>query len=231
MKNHLKRIASPRTWHIGRKKHVFVVRSSPGGHSIDNSLPLGVILRDLLKLSSTMGEAKKMLNGKEILVDGKRKKDHRLPVGLFDVISIPVIKKSFRVEFDRKGRLTVNEISGAESKIKLGKVVEKTALKKGKIQFNLHDGKNILAEKGFASAKVGDTLVLELPSLKVKETLELKKGSSVFLTRGKHHGDVGSLKEIRDNEAIYVRDGKDIETAKEYLFVIGTKKPLIEIKN
>lgn len=226
MKNHLKRIASPRTWIISRKTNTFITRPNSGAHALENGMALSVILRDVLGLASTTREAKKLLNNKEVLVDGKRRKDHRLIVGLFDVISFPELKKSYRIVMDNKGRLIVKEIPETEKDIKLCKVVGKTVLQKGKIQFNLHDGKNIISDK---AAKVGDSFVVALPSLEIKDILPLQNKSMVFLQRGKHNGDQGTLKEIKETQALYEKDGQEIETAKAYLFVIGTKDAVITV--
>lgn len=226
MKNHLKRIASPRTWLVDRKANKFIVRPNPGAHSLENGLPLGVILRDNLSLASTMGEAKKMLNNKEVLVDGKRRKDHSFMVGLFDVLAVPELKKQYRMVLDRKGRLVLSEISAQESLVKLSKVVGKTMTKGKKMQFNLHDGRNVASND---KANVGDTLVLALPQASVKKVLPLKKGAQVFLTKGKHAGGTGVLKEIKGDEATYSAEGEDVETAKEYLFVVGDKDAEIKL--
>jgi small subunit ribosomal protein S4e len=228
MKNHLKRIASPKTWTIDRKANIFVARPNPGAHSFKMGLPLVILIRDVLKFASTSSEVKKMLNNNEILVDGKRRKGHKFIVGLFDNITFPSLKKHYRIELDGKGRIVVKEVPVGESSFKLCKIVGKTTLTKGKVQFNLHDGKNILADN---AAKVGDTMVLNLPKLDVKEVLPLSEGASIFLTRGKHAGGVGKLKEIKGSEAIYESGNKKIETTKAYIFVIGKNKPLIEIKN
>ena len=73
--------------------------------------------------------------------------------------------------------------------------------------------------------------MLELPSFKIKEILPLDKDASVFLTKGKHGGDNGVLKEIKGQEALYSADGKVVETAKEYLFVVGKKEPVIKLSS
>jgi len=226
MKNHLKRIASPRTWVINRKQNTFIVRPNPGAHAFDTGLPLGTVLRDNLKIAQTMAEVKKILNNKEVLVDGKRRKDHHHIIGLFDVLAIPEVKKYYRVTLDTKGRLVLKEIDEKESTIKVSKIVGKKLIAKGKMQFNLHDGKNIIADK---EAKVGDSFVLTLPKLEIKEVLPLKEGMNVFLARGKHSGGKGVLKKIAGHEAHYTEDKKDIETLKNYLFVVGDKKPAIEL--
>lgn len=226
MKNHLKAVASPKTWIINRKKNIFTLRPNPGGHSFEAGLALGVIMRDNLKLASAMNEVKKILNNKEVLVDGKRRKDHRYLVGLFDVLSIPEISKNYRLIIDNKGRLIVIDIPKEESSIKLSKVVGKTVLKGNKFQFNLHDGKNIVSDQ---KAKVGDTFVLSLPKLEIRKIIPLKEGVQVFLTKGKHTGDLGVLKEIKGNIAVYSVKDNEVETARSYIFVVGEKKNEIKL--
>jgi small subunit ribosomal protein S4e len=215
MKNHLKRISAPKSWAIDRKKTTFTTRPKPSGHLIENGMPIGMIIRDILGLASTMREVKKALNAGSVLVDGFARKDHRFHVGLFDIITFPKLKKSFQVLFDTKGRIIATEHSQDSEKI--CKVTGKIVLLKGKMQYNLHDGKNIISEK---KARVGDSVVLSIPKLEIKEVLELKPGVEVYLVKGKHQGSSGKLKELQEKNAIYSCDGKDIETAKSYLFVI-----------
>ena len=90
----------------------------------------------------------------------------------------------------------------------------------------MHDGKNILVSQ---KVHVGDSVVLDLPSLKIKEVLPLQAGSMVFLVKGKHGGDKGTLKQMKGKEASYLVDGQEIETAKEYLFVVGNKEAVITV--
>src|SRR3989344_5398128 len=220
MKNHLKLVAAPKAWFVRRKTNVFTLRPSPGAHSLDYGMPLGLLLRDELKVASTMGEAQKIASNKEVMVDGVARTNHRFIVGLFDVLSIPKLKKYYRMLLDRKGRLMLTEISAKEATIKLVKVVGKTPKKGGKIQFNLHDGRNIVSD---SSAVVGDSFVITLPSASITKALPAKKGAKVFLIKGKYAGAVGVLKEVKGDEATYTADGVDIDTAKEYLFVVGEK--------
>ena len=65
--------------------------------------------------------------------------------------------------------------------------------------------------------------------LEVKEILPLSEGATVFLTKGKHSGDVGTLKKLNVREAIFSKENKDVGTAKGYLFVVGKNKPAIKI--
>ncbi len=227
MKNHLKRIAAPKSWLIARKEGKFVVRPNPGAHSFERGMALGVVLRDNLKLAGSMSEVRKLLNSQAVMVDGKVRKSHKFIVGLFDTIAIPVMKKFFRVTFDNKGRLLVMETSEEDSRLKPIKIVGKTVIKKGKTQYNLIDGKNVLAD---VKAKVGDTLVLELPSLKIKSVVEMKEGVAVFLMAGKKSGDHGVLSKINGKDVVYKSAEGDVETKLSHLYAIGNQKSVVEVK-
>ena len=224
MPNHLKRIAAPRSWMIDRKNHVFVMKPLPSGHALKQGLPLGLVLRDVLGLGRTLVEIKKVLHGSEVLIDGKRQKDPHYLVGLFDVISLPSLKKAYLVAFDTKGRMVVKETKPTETS-KLCKVVGKTVLGKDKIQLHLHDGKNVLSSQ---KVQVGDTVTLRFPSLSIEEVLPLKPGSHVYLTGGKHQGEWGTVKGIKGNEATYISKEKETATLKRYLFVLPPKHAVME---
>ncbi len=220
MKNHLKRLAAPKSWPIERKKNTFILRPNAGGHPLAGSLPLGLLLRDHLKLAQTMAEVKKMLHQEDILVDGVARRDHRFSVGLFDVLSIPKIQARYRLSLDMKGRLTLLPIPAEEASAKLCRITGKTMLSGGKIQFNLHDGKNIITD---ASGKVGDTMAISLPDLKIQKILPLQEGSAVFLVRGKYAGSNGIVQQMKGTQATFTdKEGKQIETSRAYLFVVGT---------
>ena len=105
MKNHLKLIAAPKTWFVPRKTNVFTLRPSPGAHSLSYGMPLGLLLRDQLKVASTMGEARKIISNKEVLVDGVARTDHRFIVGLFDVLS-----SAENNEFCKKYHLSIRKL-------------------------------------------------------------------------------------------------------------------------
>jgi len=228
VEKHLSRLAMPKTWKIKRKGIKYVTRPLPGAHSFKQGLPLSVLLRDVLKLARTTKEAKNILHNQEVLIDGTRVKENKHIVGFMDIITVPKIKKSFRIIFSKKGKLVALEIKPDEAKFKPCKLVGKKIVRKGKMQLNLYDGKNILADK--KEAKVGDTIVLEIPSKKVKDVLKLEKGSTVYLTGGKHIGEIGIVDNIKEDVLIYKRDKDTYETSKRYAFVIGKDKPIIKIE-
>ena len=67
----IKRIAAPKTWPILRKAGAFVTRPRPNGHALAFTLPMSVVLRDILSLVDTSKQAKIAMREHEISVNGK----------------------------------------------------------------------------------------------------------------------------------------------------------------
>jgi len=224
---HRKRISAPTAWPIARKAHKWVVTSRPGPHK--TCMPLAIILRDVLKLGDNIKEVKHMLNDGQVLVDGVVRRDHRFPVGIFDVISIPAVKKHYRMLFDSKGRFTLIPIK--DPNLKLCRVNDKTVVRGGKIQLNLHDGSNVIATN---ECRPGDSIVLELPQRKIKQHLERKPGNLAIIIGGRHLGEVGTIKELRllrssQPNMVAMESDKEFEVIEDYVCVVGVKKPAIEL--
>jgi ribosomal protein S4E len=66
----LKRKPAPRFWPIHRKEFTWVVKPSPGPHSLQNCLPLAIVLRDILGFAQTRKEAKSIVSQGKVYVDG-----------------------------------------------------------------------------------------------------------------------------------------------------------------
>ncbi|MEK6943140.1 MAG: 30S ribosomal protein S4e [Nanoarchaeota archaeon] len=226
MVSHLKRMATPKTWHINRKKNKFVTKPAPGPHSSDISLALGTLVKEVFNYAATTREVKKILNANSVKVDGTVRKDFRFPVGIFDTVEFSN-GKHFRLILNKKGKIDTIETSKEESSMKPAKIIGK-AMVKGKVQLNFYDGKNKLAEKN--DYKVGDSVMLSLPDQKISKHLKLQKKATIFLTSGKHVGETGKIEDIAGNKIIYKdHNGELVETLKEYAFVIGEDKPLIAL--
>ncbi len=223
---HISRLAMPKTWQIKKKGIKYVTKPLPGAHSLNTGIPINIVFRDILKYTKTNREVKNILNNQEVFADGIRRRNPRFIIGLMDTLSIPKIEKYFRVLLNKKNKLILFPIKSAESAIKPCKIIGKKSLKK-KIQLNLYDGKNILVEK--TDYKVGDTLLIELPSQKIKDHMPLKKGANVYLTGGKHTGEVGIIDDISVDKIRYKQDKSVFETSKDYAFVIGKEKPMISL--
>ncbi len=227
--SHLKRMTMPRAWGLPRKTSFWVTHPDPGPHSQARAIPLIMVLRDCLKLCDTAREARRIIAGGMVRIDQRVVRQPRWPVGLMDVLSLPPLKLHYRVLLDTRGLLRFVRIKSAESKWKLVRILNKTIVRGGKTQLNLHDGNNMLFDK--QPVKTGDVLQVSLPAWRVKELIAFAPGAQALITGGSH---VGAVTAITDIEAVRgpgpnVVRYADFETIKDYSFVIGSEKPLISL--
>jgi small subunit ribosomal protein S4e len=225
MSKHMKRVAMPRSWKLPKKTHVWVAKPSPGPHPIERSLPLLIILRDMLEYCRNKKEAMSIISGREIMIDGTIVTNAKHPVGLMDVITIKKTKESFRLMLDRKGKLRLVQITDKEAKWKLARIEDKTTIRDGKTQLNLHDGRNILIDKSEYST--GDVLRIEVPEQKINGMLPFKKGSVALLIGGKHVGELGTIEKyevLRNPKENLVHFIEGFSTVKKHVFVVGKEK-------
>ncbi|MBN2202594.1 MAG: 30S ribosomal protein S4e [Candidatus Aenigmarchaeota archaeon] len=219
----LKRMSAPRWWPIERKTSKFVI-AVRGSHSKEFSLPLLVLVRDVLKIAETNTEARKIIKEGHVLVDKKKRKDPRYGVGLFDVIEIPLMKKFWRAV--PNNGISFIEIPESESKIKICKIVDKKTLKGNKNQLNLADGRNILADKKYSTL---DSIVLELPEQKIVDHLKFEKGSTVLVVKGRNAGKMAKIKTI-EKERLWLDNGELFEIPKNLVVVVGKDAPIIKLE-
>ncbi|MFH1403907.1 MAG: S4 domain-containing protein [Candidatus Altiarchaeota archaeon] len=192
-----------------------------------DSITLLDVLRGQLGYADNSREARNILNRGLILVNKRVVRDPRYGVGLMDVIEIPLAKKHYRVLVSSKG-LYLKEIDAKESNVKLCRVNGKRIVSGGKTQLNLHDGSNILTDK---DVKVNDSVLIELPSLKLKESLGYAAGMKAMVYRGRHGGELGVIEGIIEGTASRKSLTKigDLQTLTEYVMIVGKKEPLITI--
>jgi small subunit ribosomal protein S4e len=229
---HQKRLSAPKTLKIPRKTDKWVIKTSPGPHD-GRAMPLLILVRDFLGLADTGREARRIISAGKILVDGRVVKNYKFPVGLFDVVTIPEIEKSYRIVFDERGRYIPKETEEADKKIY--KVIGKTLLKGGKIQLNLFDGTNILGSNEISTK---DTLVLKIPEKEILNHIRFEEGALVMIIGGTHAGEIGRIKEYKvvrgsaPNLVTVEGETRDITTIEDYIFVVGDKeaeKPIIDL--
>jgi small subunit ribosomal protein S4e len=224
---HMNRKAVPKTWPVEKKQTDYITRPFPGAHTLEEGMSVGTFIKEVFKYAKTQKEAKRILLHKQVMVDGKRRKDEHDMVGLFDVIEFPEADSRFRITLTPRGKLAPLAISKDEAAIKPCQVVGKT-LVKGKVQLNLSDGRNILMDKD--AYKTGDTLLVEVPKQSIKKHLKLEKGATIFLTGGKSQGHVGKIEGIHGTKLLYKTEGGEIaETSKRYAFVVGEGKPALHV--
>jgi small subunit ribosomal protein S4e len=224
VKNHLKRLAVPKSWPIKKKSTVYVTRPLPGAHPINLGMPLNIVLKEILEIAKTSREVREIIRV-GIFVDGRQVRDEKYLVGFMDVITFTNTEDAYRLLINKNGFIAAVKLDQKESKIKMSKITGKT-LVRGKMQLNLLDGRNILVDKD--EYKKGDVLLLELPTQKIKEKVTLEKGSKIYLLGGRHIGQIHTVENVTGKKiALRSEDGQVFETLREYAFAVGKDKPIL----
>ncbi len=228
----LKRRAAPRAWPIPRKGTKWVKRPGPGPHAQDQSIPLLLVLRDLRHVVASAREARTLLRSGVVRIDGKVAKDLDRGLGLMDTISFAApLNAHYRVVKDRRGKLVLVAIPAPEATVKIGRVRFKHAVRAGKVEVTLHDGRNLLVP-ATSPFKVGDSLKLEVPAQKVVDHLRLAAGALAYVAGGSHVGELARVErvEVRNSSQpnlVHFKEG--FSTVKEYVFVVGQANPEVTL--
>lgn len=188
---HLKRNKIPKFWPIPRKGTKYLALAN---HNQKESIPLLIVLRDILKLVRNKKELKKVLNEGQIKVNQKKIQETNFPLGLFDIIHISTTKKNYQINLSKNKKISLKEIFDKEAETKIFKVENKKILRKNQIQLNLMGGKNIISTKKIL---VGESIVLELKNNKIVEIIPFKEGEKVLVIKGKHQGYFGKISKIK----------------------------------
>src|SRR5437588_12719479 len=80
----LKREPAPGFWPIKRKERTWTPSTRPGPHSREKSLPLVIIIREVLGYARTAKEAIRIISTGKVKIDGIIRKDTRFQVRLKD---------------------------------------------------------------------------------------------------------------------------------------------------
>ena len=219
---YLKRIAVPKTWPVERKLTKLITAPLPRV-SRELGMPLNVVLKELLNVAATSREVKVALKTKRVTVDGKVR-EPKFAVGLMDVLSLN--DTHYRMMLNKKGKLELISISKDEAGMKPCRIVGKTVLKGGVMQYNLHDSGNFTGGKDF---KVGDTLVLSLPARTLLHHISFEKKSFVYLTGGAHIGEGCVVENIKGNKLLCKAGDTLLETLTRFAFAVGKDKPAITL--
>jgi len=205
-----KRLSAPRHYPVNRKQNTWV-SSSRGSYQADYALPLVVILRDVLGYADTEKEVKQVLTEGKVLVDGKKRRDKNYPVGFMDVISLPDADEHYRVLIDRKGlKLKATE----QPTTKWTKVKSKRKLKGDKVQLSLFNGSNLITDNN--QIKPGSTLEVTLPDKEIKDIIEFEEGNQAYIIKGRHVGEIKTIKKIKKSQVIFEEDGAS--TVPEHIY-------------
>ena len=229
----LKRLSAPIAKE--RKSRGKFIVCPRGPHKKAASLPLLVALRDKIMLVGSLKEGKGAIKRGEMLIDCKVCRDEKFGAGLFDTVSVPSASAFYRIVPEKAGGLKLLKISEKESKIKICKIIGKTSVSGGKIQYNLHDGRNLISGEKY---NAGDSLIIGLPGQKVIEHLKFEKENTGFITTGKNAGMVAKLEKIEAGRTrrVWMKKeggigtaGSAFEAPMNYVIIIGKEKPAIAV--
>lgn len=184
---HINRKNTGRFWPIPRKGTKYIAVST---HNRKSSMPLSVIMRDILKSVKNSKELKKLLNEGKIKINGKEIRDVKYPVGLFDILSFS--NKNYRSNFNGK-KTFFEEVKNEEAHTKIIKIIGKKKLRDNVIQINLMDGRNIITSE---KAEINDSILYDFNSKKIKKVIKMENGSHGFVIKGKHSGQKGKILDI-----------------------------------
>lgn len=242
-KKHLKRKPAPKFWPIHRKEFVWTVRPKPGPHPTSRCIPLALIVRDILKLAKTRKEAKTIISQGKIKVNGKLQLDELFPTGLMDVISIPEMKKTYRILPSEKG-LILHSIGPEEALFKLCRIENKKVIKGGHTQLNLHDGRNIQVQVETPQKpeenvyQTLNVLKTSIPGQEITAHLKLSEDVHAIIVGGKNAGKYGKIVTVekrpsqkRRDSRVTIEDenGNRFQTTLNFIFGIGDTRPWISL--
>jgi small subunit ribosomal protein S4e len=184
---------------IERKGTKYIARASS---HLDNSVPILIAIRDMLKLAKTAKEVKQILKDKEIKINGRKINDYHQSIKLFNILEVG---KTYQLSLLPTKKFILEEVKGSDSR--LCKVVGKKLLKGGKVQLNLHDGSNILTKEKIA---INDSVYLDF-SGKIKKHIPLEKDKKVLVISGKHEGQKGQIISVAQKKAnIQFKEGSAV---------------------
>lgn len=233
----LKRLAAPRTYKIPRKIYKWTVRTMPGPHPADSSIPVAVLLRDILGIAKNLREVKYILRKGYLKIDGKVIKEYKYPVGLMDVIELVPTKEYYRILPDTVGYLKPKKISGDEVSLKPLRIKNKVMVKGSKIQLTTHDGRNFIINKDseLYVLKPGDTILYKYVSREVVDWFRMEPGTYALVVWGRKRGVLGKIVNIwkphplRKKMVTLEVDSNIYETVFDYVFLIGKEEPAISL--
>ena len=229
----LKRQMAPLFWGITRKSKRFVITVRPGSHPKNNSIPTAVFLRDTLKIVSTLREAKSVIYGGKVSVDGVKRKSLHHSIGLMDVVELENIPDVYRLVPQDGQVLKPLKIDQSEKTKKLSKVTSKTSIKDGKTQLGFHDGRSMISD---TAVNVGDSCLIEIPKQKILDVVKLEQGCQAIIIRGVNAGQVGTVDKIEEGtfslpqRVLLALGERKIEIPTDMIMVVGKDKPVIQVR-
>jgi len=229
----LKRQMAPQFWGIARKDKRFVITTRPGPHKKHHAVPTAVFLRDMLKIVTSLREAKTSIYSGKVKIDGVVRKSLHHAIGLMDVVELENVSDVYRLVPTDGKLLKPIKINESEKTKKLVRVTSKTTINKGKMQIGFHDGRSTISD---TKVSVGDVCLIQVPDQKILEVIKLEAGNNGLVTRGINAGQIGKIENIEEGTFILPKrvilslGDRKIEIPADIIMPIGKEEPVIQLK-
>ena len=229
----LKRQMAPQFWGIARKDKRFVITTRPGPHKKHHAVPTAVFLRDMLKIVTSLREAKTSIYSGKVKIDGVVRKSLHHAIGLMDVVELENVSDVYRLVPTDGKLLKPIKINESEKTKKLVRVTSKTTINKGKMQIGFHDGRSTISD---TKVNVGDVCLIQVPDQKILEVIKLEAGNNGLVTRGINAGQIGKIESIEEGTFILPKrvilslGDRKIEIPADIIMPIGKEEPVIQLK-
>lgn len=228
----VKRQMAPTFWNVKRKESQFVLRVRPGGHAKTKAYPIGIILRDVLKIANTMHEAENIVRAGKVKIDGSIRKDVNFGVGLMDVMELIPTGQVFRFVSKDSKLLVPLSINPEEKLKKMIKITSKVVTAGNRLSYGFHDGRTIITDQ---KMRVGDTCLVESLDNKIIQHVRFETGCMALVTSGENAGSIGKVEDIRDGifslprRALVSFAERSLELPVAIVMAIGSDKPLLQV--
>ncbi|MDH3765456.1 MAG: 30S ribosomal protein S4e [Nitrosopumilus sp.] len=229
----LKRQMAPQFWGITRKDKRFVITVKPGPHKKSYAIPTAVFLRDMLKIVTSLREAKTAIYSGKVKIDGVVRKSLHHAIGLMDVVELENVSDVYRLVPTEEKLLKPIKINESEKSKKIVRVISKTTTNKGKMQIGFHDGRSVITEE---KVNVGDACLIQIPDQKILEIIKLETGCQGLVTRGNNAGQIGKIESIEEGtfilpkRVVLILGDRKIEIPSDIIMPIGKEEPIIQLK-
>ncbi|WP_052886143.1 30S ribosomal protein S4e [Thermoproteus uzoniensis] len=235
---HLRRAVSPAWWPIPRKVGgVWAVKPAPGPHSLRRSMPLAVLVRDVLRYAKTLREARYIVARGYIKVDGRVRREYKFPVGVMDVVEVVPTGEVYRLVPDPVSYIKPVQIPSDEADLKLLRIEGKNYVSGNRIQLHFHDGRNLIlpADVGLRF-KTFDSVVYSISGKSVRQHIPFKLGVQSMVFDGSNVGFMGTVVEInwtlkRRLSTVALKSGEEVKrTILDYVMPVGESAPILKLQ-
>merc|ERR1712185_126529 len=196
-KKQLKRISSFHQKRFDKLSGIYISKIKQGNHSKIKSISLFQLVKGFLKFSGNHKQVKRLIKSGFFYVNKKKCEQIGFPIGLMDNITIPKIKKNYKLFVSRKGQLKLFKTSFWENDLKLSKISSISSINRHCRLITTEDKHTI--RYSYRDVKIDDSILFTLTDNKVVQIIHCKIGALVIITNGSNKGQIGKIFKITNN--------------------------------